>query len=116
MSSDIRIRPLVLIGIVAIALLSACSTTQPGAPIQVQMLEGQKAQVGNKVVDIDALPRLLKSLGATNRTQISVHVPADASEQTFSGIGGRLAENGYPRVVFVKPQKTEADVKRARDF
>ena len=67
-------------------------------------------RIGGKPVSIDRIGPTLKRSGFGLRSPVNVHVPSDISPRILKAITISLTNNGFHRVLFVKPKQSIADV------
>jgi len=97
-----------------LACLAGCDQANEGGVPAVDIVLSPSGLItlNGTPVNVQNLPAKLKQAGAGRQTSVRVRVPDGTSRQTLQRLGAHLASGGYSRIVFSKPQKAHARVKR----
>ena len=76
----------------------------------VQVNSAGMIRIDGKAVSIDRIGPTLKKRGFGLRSPVNVHVPSDISPRILTAITISLTNNGFHRVLFLKPKQSVADV------
>jgi hypothetical protein len=96
---------------IAIAFTSCASSRGKSTrTAHVQVRSSGMIRVNGKPVSIDRIGPTLKRKGVGRLSPVNIHVPKDISPRILKAITISLTNNGFHRVLFVKPKQAVADV------
>jgi biopolymer transport protein ExbD len=97
----------------AFLALLAAAVAVCGCAVSLQLAELSLTPDGNVVVNGQSVeptkvPSVLKTMGANAGTSIRVSIPESTTRTAMAKLTGSLSSAGFRKILFVKPQKTEA--------
>ncbi|MFC1498645.1 hypothetical protein ACFLS1_09295 [Verrucomicrobiota bacterium] len=91
--------------------LAGCVAVPSDRSSDVAVTSDGKISAGGRIVEIDQLPRRLKSMGIKVNDSVTILIREDTSPSTLTEISRVLASAGYGRIMFSKPKRTIAVAK-----
>lgn len=95
-------------------LLAGCATANKGGVESVDIAVSSTGfcTLNGRVVRFEELPRKVQDAGAGRRTVIRIAIPESTSAETIRMLSSRLASAGYSRLIFSKPKRADASIKK----
>jgi hypothetical protein len=76
--------------------------------LDLRLVSGKKAAIGDDVFDFNHLARKLRSHGAREDTTIRIDIPEDTPPAVLTEVALILQKAGYRRIIFARPRKVDS--------
>jgi biopolymer transport protein ExbD len=100
-----------VVPVLAVLVLAGCATNSSkmaGATVHISLLSNGLISVDGNQIEINKTGKKLKALGCKPSTAIVVAVPSNVSQVSMNNISSALRSEGFPRVIFATPKKTQS--------
>lgn len=86
------------------------SGSKGSSTAHVQVLSSGDIRVDGKSVAVNHVGKTLKRSGYTSQSTVNIQVPEDVSDRVLKAVTVSLTNNGFRRVIFIKPQQAKVDI------